>query len=43
MKRTVYVLGHKNPDTDSIVSAIGYAHLKRELGHGRGPLRPGPA
>jgi manganese-dependent inorganic pyrophosphatase len=32
MNRTVYVLGHKNPDTDSIVSAIGYAHLKRELG-----------
>lgn len=28
----VYVLGHKNPDTDSITSAIVYAHLKRELG-----------
>lgn len=28
----VYVLGHKNPDTDSICSAIVYAHLKRELG-----------
>ncbi|MFX3674947.1 MAG: manganese-dependent inorganic pyrophosphatase [Paenisporosarcina sp.] len=28
----VYVLGHKNPDTDSISSAIVYAHLKRELG-----------
>jgi manganese-dependent inorganic pyrophosphatase len=24
----VYVLGHKNPDTDSICSAIGYAHFK---------------
>lgn len=32
MKRTVYVIGHKNPDTDSIVSALGYAALKRELG-----------
>lgn len=28
----VYVLGHRNPDTDSITSAIVYAHLKRELG-----------
>ena len=24
----VYVIGHKNPDTDSICSAIGYAHFK---------------
>lgn len=24
----VYVFGHKNPDTDSICSAIAYAHLK---------------
>lgn len=32
MKRTVYVIGHKNPDTDSVVSALGYARLKRELG-----------
>ena len=30
--KKVYVLGHKNPDTDSITSAIVYAHLKRELG-----------
>ncbi|MFI3171886.1 MAG: putative manganese-dependent inorganic diphosphatase [Eubacteriales bacterium] len=26
--RTVYVVGHKNPDTDSICSAIAYANLK---------------
>ncbi len=26
--KIVYVLGHKNPDTDSICSAIGYAHFK---------------
>lgn len=25
------VIGHKNPDTDSICSAIGYANLKRKL------------
>ena len=24
----VYVIGHKNPDTDSICSAIAYAYLK---------------
>jgi manganese-dependent inorganic pyrophosphatase len=28
---TVYVTGHRNPDTDSIASAIGYAELKRRL------------
>jgi manganese-dependent inorganic pyrophosphatase len=28
---TVYVTGHRNPDTDSIASAIGYAELKRRI------------
>jgi manganese-dependent inorganic pyrophosphatase len=27
-KKKVYVVGHKNPDTDSICSAIGYAYFK---------------
>lgn len=27
----VYVVGHKNPDTDSICSAIAYAQLKKEV------------
>src|SRR3954464_5163988 len=27
----VYVTGHRNPDTDSIAAAIGYAELKRRL------------
>ncbi len=27
----IYVVGHKNPDTDSICSAISYAHLKNEI------------
>ncbi len=31
-QKTVYVIGHRNPDTDSICSAIAYANLKRELG-----------
>jgi manganese-dependent inorganic pyrophosphatase len=28
---TIYVTGHRNPDTDSIASAIGYAELKGRL------------
>ncbi|MCM3744956.1 manganese-dependent inorganic pyrophosphatase [Sporosarcina luteola] len=28
----VLVFGHKNPDTDSITSAISYAYLKQQLG-----------
>ena len=31
--KIVYVIGHKNPDTDSIASAIAYANLKKETGH----------
>ena len=27
----IYVTGHRNPDTDSIGSAVGYAELKRRL------------
>ena len=30
-KKNVYVIGHKNPDTDSICSAISYDYLKNEL------------
>ena len=26
----IFITGHKNPDTDSICSAIGYAALKGE-------------
>lgn len=29
-KRPVYIVGHKNPDTDSICSAIAYAYLKNK-------------
>ena len=32
MDRVVYVIGHKNPDTDSVVSAVAYAELKRARG-----------
>ncbi|MEE1315039.1 MAG: putative manganese-dependent inorganic diphosphatase [Faecalimonas sp.] len=30
----VYVVGHKNPDTDSICSAIAYANLKQQISEG---------
>ena len=30
-KKKIYVIGHKNPDTDSICAAIGYAYLKNRL------------
>ena len=32
MKDTVYVFGHKNPDTDSVVSATAFARLKNLQG-----------
>ena len=32
-KRDIFVIGHKNPDTDSICSAIAYADLKNKLTH----------
>lgn len=31
IKNAVYVVGHKNPDTDSICSAIAYAYLKGKI------------
>jgi len=32
MMDTVYVIGHRNPDTDSVVAAISYAALNNALG-----------
>ncbi|ETP68481.1 inorganic pyrophosphatase [Planococcus glaciei] len=37
----VFVFGHKNPDTDSICSAISYAYLKNEIGMQAEPIRLG--
>ena len=39
---SVLVFGHKNPDTDSVCSAIGYAALKRRLGIDARPAAAGP-
>lgn len=40
-KPLIYIFGHKNPDTDSICSAIAYAELKRVQGHQAKPFRLG--
>ncbi|RBP88465.1 manganese-dependent inorganic pyrophosphatase [Cytobacillus firmus] len=37
----VFVFGHKNPDTDSICSALAYAELKNKLGVDAEPIRLG--
>lgn len=41
-KDKIYVIGHRNPDTDSVCSAICYAYLKRQLtGDNYVPMRAG--
>ena len=37
----VLIFGHKNPDTDTICSAIAYADLKKQLGIDAEPVRIG--
>lgn len=37
----ILIFGHKNPDTDSICSAIAYADLKKQLGLNVEPIRLG--
>ena len=39
--KPIYTIGHRNPDTDSICSAIGYAHLKQAMGENVVPARAG--
>ena len=31
--KTIYIMGHRNPDTDSVVAAASYAKLKQLLGY----------
>lgn len=38
---TIHVVGHKNPDTDSVASAIAYAELKKKLGEDAMPFVQG--
>ena len=43
MKDELYIIGHKNPDTDSICSAIAYAEFKNKTGNKKAiPYRLGP-
>lgn len=39
--KPIYVIGHRNPDTDSICSAIGYSHFKQAMGVNAIPARCG--
>lgn len=41
MQSVVYITGHKNPDTDSICSAIAYAEYKNKKGFECVPVRLG--
>ena len=34
-QKRVYIIGHKNPDTDSICSAIAYADIKNRTTSGK--------
>lgn len=40
--KTIFVTGHRNPDSDSICSAIAYADLKQRLGEPAIAVRQGP-
>lgn len=40
---SVYVVGHKSPDTDSVASAIAYAELKKAMGVKAVPAMQGEA
>jgi len=40
--KPIYVIGHRNPDTDTICSAIAYAALKRAGGEDAVAARTGP-
>ncbi|WKY45940.1 putative manganese-dependent inorganic diphosphatase [Eubacteriaceae bacterium ES2] len=43
MTQKIHVFGHRNPDTDSLCSAIAYAHLKNSMGFTNVyPARLGP-
>ncbi|NMM61431.1 putative manganese-dependent inorganic diphosphatase [Clostridium sp. P21] len=41
MNDVVYITGHRNPDTDSICSAISYAEFKNKMGVNAIPIRLG--
>lgn len=41
MNDVIYITGHRNPDTDSICSAISYAEFKNKIGINAIPIRLG--
>ncbi len=41
MEQTIYITGHRNPDTDTISATLSYAYLKTALGYNVTPIRLG--
>lgn len=41
IKEKMYIIGHKNPDTDSICSAIAYSNFKNKIGYEAEAVRAG--
>ncbi len=41
MQEKIYIMGHKNPDSDSICSALAYAEYKNSIGQEAVPVRLG--
>lgn len=41
MENTIYITGHRNPDTDTISATLCYAYLKQALGQKVTPIRLG--
>lgn len=37
-KETIYIFGHRNPDTDSVTASIALSHLKHQLGINTTPV-----
>ena len=40
--KTIYIFGHKNPDTDAVCAAIALSYLKNKLGYNTIPAVLGP-
>lgn len=40
-RKTIYVTGHKNPDSDAIISAMAYAYFKQQMGYDAIAVRAG--
>ena len=37
-KQTIYIFGHKTPDTDSVAASMTLSYLKNKLGYNTEPV-----